>query len=369
MEMRTHKMKQSYSPYPNQILTNHYYFFRSSETLEIIPCKAISQVSADKYKMMTTRREIFFAKKTEILDFIPGSRLFKHLMKQSKFRNCRDVNATVKAMRMDPNKVMVMDKFSVYENDNDLSEEEFNSTYLEFHKKDKNFNEFYEAIQKNVPGTASLKVSDLYRIVCKNGGMNNVINLQLWKKLFFEQMPKTNVSFALRNFYKKYLYQYELARREFEDKEIEFNYIFKKNDHVIFKGSGAKFCGKILARRNRGLNIYYISICNLKNECSEWFSEDIIQPTDSKCINNQLTFTKYMRIYYFLPDPITQEKNAHNVALIRNEREKRKLSENSEVKESCFVNINVLAEVSVSVLENLKKKRKIVKEKENKENH
>ncbi|KCZ81303.1 hypothetical protein H312_01299 [Anncaliia algerae PRA339] len=356
-------MKQNYSPYPSQILSNQYYFFRSSETLEIIPCKAISQINLNKYKMMTTRREVFFAKKEEILEFIPGSRLFKHLMKQSKFRNCRDIMATVKAMRLDPNKVMIMDSFSVYDNDKEISEEEFKSTFLAFHKKSKIYNEYVEILQRNVPGTASLSVVDLYRIICKFGGMNNVINLQLWKKLFYEQMPKTNVSFALRNFYKKYLYQYELFRREFEDSDYEFNYKFNKKDHVIFKGSGAKFCGKIVARRNRGLNIYYISICNLKNECSEWFAEDIIQPTDNNCINNQLTFTKYMRIYYFLPDPITQEKNAHNVALIR--RQKDSVKNISDESDENVYNIHVLAEISSQILDNLKKKRKLCDEKEN----
>ncbi|RVD91451.1 dead ringer [Tubulinosema ratisbonensis] len=352
-------MRQTYSPYPKHILPNQYYFYRSAETLEIIPCKAIAQISVSRFKMMTTRREIFYAKKEEILEFQPGSRLFKHLMKQSKFRNCRDIMATVKAMRMDPNKVMVMDAFSVYDNDKEINDDEFIKAYLKFYKNDKYYSEYLDIAYKNVPGTASLKVSEFYRIVCRHGGMNNVINLQLWKKLFYDQMPKTNVSFALRNFYKKYLYQFELYRREFEDNEFEFNYIFKKGEHVIFKGSGAKFCGKVLARRNRGLNIYYINICNLKNNCSEWFAEDIISTAGNVCINNQLTFTKYMRIYYFLPDPITQEKNAHNLALIRNEKDKlQKISDSSEEKKDAIYNIYVLADLSTQLLENIRKKIK-----------
>ncbi|RVD90523.1 ARID/BRIGHT DNA binding domain protein, partial [Tubulinosema ratisbonensis] len=177
-----------------------------------------------------------------------------------------------------------------------------------------------------------------------------------YEKIFF-LIPE--LKFFYENFYKKYLYQFELYRREFEDNEFEFNYIFKKGEHVIFKGSGAKFCGKVLARRNRGLNIYYINICNLKNNCSEWFAEDIISTAGNVCINNQLTFTKYMRIYYFLPDPITQEKNAHNLALIRNEKDKlQKISDSSEEKKDAIYNIYVLADLSTQLLENIRKKIK-----------
>lgn len=309
-------MALSYSEYPRTIEKNKIYFYRSKRTLRILPCRVVG-CSGDKYTVSTASIDALEVERSEILTFDPCSRLFQHLMRLNAYRESKEIRQALRAEGLDPTKFMKYKPDKASKEDANIEESTFVFEMQRFISKK---NTEYRAVVQRLlaeplPGTVGLRLYNLYKIVCANGGMDNVIHLQIWKRLFFRYMEKTNTSYVMRTFYKKYLYEFELARRCSEESTLDFNYVYKKGDHVIFVGKcGQRFCGKVVAYRNRGLNVYYIKFLGWNEENNEWISEDILQHCDGNvkaCSSRYLAPSKSSKANKFVDDPVTWEKHRH----------------------------------------------------------
>lgn len=309
-------MALSYSEYPLTIEKNKTYFYRSKRTLRILPCRVVSY-NGNKYTVSTSSADVLDVESGEILVFDPCSRLFQHLMRLSAYRESKEIRRALRAEGHDPAKFMKYRPYKVSKEDASIDESTFVFEMQRFvSKKDTYYRaEVQRLLVEPLPGTVGLRLYNLYKIVCANGGMDNVIHLQIWKRLFFRYMEKTNTSYVMRTFYKKYLYEFELERRCSEESSLNFNYAYKKGEHVTFVGKcGQGFCGRVVARRNRGLNVYYIKFLGWNDENNEWISEDILQRCDGDakaCSSQYLAPSKSSKANKFVDDPITWEKHRH----------------------------------------------------------
>lgn len=273
--------------------------------------------------------DIFIANPEDVFKFDHHSKLFITLMKHAKYRECHEIKTALKTKKLSFADYNM--EFNLF--DFDLQEPEFKELLLRFYKSknvrwtercDENVfkglevsnsqeevesedSAYYKLFDTPVQGTKNLSMHKLYTTVCKYGGMDNVINLQIWKKLFFGYMPKTNASFTMKSFYKKYLYEFELARHP----DDEACYKFKIDDHLTFIADNRKFyCGNVRAMRNRGINVYYLQFLNCKNDTNEWFAEDILRLCDGICNFHDLSKIS-SKTNNFVDDPITREKHSH----------------------------------------------------------
>lgn len=309
-------MALSYSEYPEIIEKNKIYFYRSKKTLKILPCY-IANCNENKYTVYTDTVGALEVEHSEILSFDPCSRLFRHLMRLSAYRESKEIRQALKVLGLDPAKFMKYKPDKASKEDANIAENTFISEMQRFiSKKDMCYKaEVLKLLDEPLPGTVGLRLYNLYKVVCANGGMDNVIHLQIWKRLFFRYMEKTNTSYVMRTFYKKYLYEFELERRCSEESSLDFNYVYNKGEHVTFVGKGGQvFCGEVVARRNRGLNVYYIKSLGWNEENNEWISEDILQRCDNDikvCSSQYLTPSKSSKANKFVDDPVTWEKHRH----------------------------------------------------------
>lgn len=309
-------MALSYSEYPPTIEKNKIYFYRSKRTLRILPCRVVG-CNGDKYIVSTDSVDALEVERSEVLAFDPCSRLFQHLMRLSAYRESKEIRQALRAEGLDPARFMKYKPDKASKEDANIEESTFVSEMQRFlGNKDTDYRaEVQRLLEEPLPGTVGLRLYNLYKIVCANGGMDNVIHLQIWKRLFFRYMEKTNTSYVMRTFYKKYLYEFELERRCSEETSLNFNYAYKKGEHVTFVGKcGQRFCGKVVARRNRGLNVYYIKFLGWNEENNEWISEDILQRCDGDaqaCSSRYLAPSKSSKANKFVDDPVTWEKHRH----------------------------------------------------------
>ncbi|KAL0265842.1 UNVERIFIED_CONTAM: hypothetical protein PYX00_011560 [Menopon gallinae] len=309
-------MVMSYSEYPDAVEENKVYFYRSRRTLKIIPCRMAS-CAGGRYIVCTDGAGALEVERSEILSFDPCSRLFRHLMRLSAYRESKEIRQVLREQGLDPAKFMRYKPDKASREDANIAEGVFVSEMQRFVcKKDEGYREEVQRLLGvPLPGTLGLRLYTLYKVVCANGGMDHVIHLQIWKRLFFRYMEKTNTSYVMRTFYKKYLYEFELERRCSEETSLDFNYVYGRGEHVTFVGkSGQVFCGEVVARRNRGLNVYYVKFLGWSEENNEWISEDILQRCGNSaeaCSTRCLAPSKSSKANKFVDDPVTWEKHRH----------------------------------------------------------
>lgn len=306
-----------YSEYPNTIKKNRIYFYRSRKTLKILPCRVININSENSYNIYSESVGVVTAERPELLSFDPNSRLFKNLMRLGVYRENKEIKQALKFLGLEPARFMMYHPEEISKRDSDISEENFARLMRNFaESKDPAYKrEINVLLESPLPGTLGLNLHGLYRIVCESGGMDNVINLQIWKKLFFRYMEKTNASYVMRTLYKKYLYEFELERRNAEDVGYNFAYCYRRGDHVTFVGKNKHvLCGEVVAMRNKGINVYYVQFLGWNTENNEWISEDIL----SKCAQDievcrslSATPSKSSKANNLVDDPVTWEKHRH----------------------------------------------------------
>lgn len=239
--------------------------------------------------------------------------------------------------------------------DRDMTEQEFEKAYKEYVLMDDKFIPDSEKNSANiiVPGTKEINMYSLYRIVSENGGMENVTNEQKWKSLFYGAMRKTNVSYTVRTFYKKFLYEFEQYRRarhyvncectgmcecnDFVDcmgaehgnkDKPDFAYKFKIREIVKLATSKERYYGHVKLRRNRGLNQYYVQFMGWCKEHSEWYCEDVL----SKCEQKREGYvvrkpSRSSKTNNLVNDPLIREKHSHTRTEGEFERDERKYGE------------------------------------------
>lgn len=221
--------------------------------------------------------------------------------------------------------------------DSDLSLSEFEKAYSNYVWNDEKYIPDTEKNSSNiiVPGTKEINTFSLYKTISKNGGMENVTNEQKWKSLFFNLMRKTNVSYTVRTFYKRFLYEFEQIRRdqlriECECKNIcdcddyvntnnmqincpfNFNYKFSIGEIVVLYTIKEKYYGHIKLRRNRGLNQYYIQFLGWCKEYSEWLCEDVLRKSDHNEHYVAKRPSRSSKSNNLVNDPLIREKHSHN---------------------------------------------------------
>lgn len=306
-----------YSEYPDTIKKNRIYFYRSKKTLKILPCRVININKENSYNVYSESIGVVTADRTELLSFDSNSRLFRNLMRLGVYREHREIKHVLKLLGLDPGKFMVYKPAEISRKDSDISCDDF-KRLMESFAEDKDLaykRDINTLLENPLPGTLGLHLHDLYKIVCSSGGMDNVINLQIWKKLFFKYMEKTNASYVMRTLYKKYLYEFELERRCEDDDEYNFVYLYRKGDHVTFIGKNNQvFCGEVVAMRNKGINVYYIQFLGWNKENNEWISEDILSKCTQDidiCRSLSAAPSKSSKANNLIDDPVTWEKHRH----------------------------------------------------------
>ncbi|TBU20434.1 hypothetical protein CWI38_0071p0030 [Hamiltosporidium tvaerminnensis] len=224
------------SPYPEKVLLNKYYFLRTRSELLLRIIYIVEEISPVKYVGILIDKEDKFKNKKILVDkkclliFHPKTRLFQHLMSIPEFRSDVGIRRTLCVLGFPVDKIMIkMENKNFDTSDCEISASEFENEYSKYLKYDESGpflsgNTFItDPLKLVVPGVNSLNVYRLYVIVCKNGGMERITNDQKWKPLFYSEMKKTNVSYTVRTFYKKYLYEFEYLRR------IKIRYDLYKN--------------------------------------------------------------------------------------------------------------------------------------------
>lgn len=221
--------------------------------------------------------------------------------------------------------------------DSELSLEEFERAYSKYVLNDEKYIPDTEKNSSNiiVPGTKEINIYSLYKTISMNGGMENVTNEQKWKSLFFKLMRKTNVSYTVRTFYKKFLYEFEQIRKdqlriECECKNLcdcddyvntnnfksncpfNFNYKYSIGEIVVLYTINEKYYGHIKLRRNRGLNQYYIQFLGWCKEYSEWLCEDVLSKSDNNEHYVAKRPSRSSKSNNLVNDPLIREKHSHN---------------------------------------------------------
>lgn len=308
-------MKPDYKIYPDYIQINNYYWLRRRNDLFMTVIKVLDIESNDKITVLMENDHICEVKKRELLIFDPNSRLFKVLMKNSQFRHDAHIKKILTSLNYKPDVVMRCVKKDIDKTDGDLKEADFYHEYHKFVQYDKDFcdDNMFNIEYVIVTGTSDMDVYTLYKTVCENGGMERITDDQKWKNLFYSSMSKTNVSYTIRTFYKKYLYEFEFFRRKKEE-EFNFNYKYNIRDKIYININNEFYYGTVKLRRNRGINQYYIQFFSWSKENSEWFSEDVLRPYN-KMFNqkhNMKRKTRSSKANNLIDDPLTREKHSHS---------------------------------------------------------
>lgn len=258
--------------------------------------------------------ELYRANIFELLIFNPTDRLFKAMMRISKYRNDIYIKRILFNLNYQHEDYMKYEQEEINTFDMHITKEEFLRLYKEYVINDINFCDisFHDVENVIVSGTTDMSVYSLYKKVCENGGMERITEDQKWKSLFYSEMSKTNVSYTIRTFYKKYLYEFEYNRREKPDEE-NFQYKFNIKDNFYFIAEDCKYYGTIKLRRNRGINQYYIQFHGWSRENNEWFSEDVLFPYRESLNQSNRTRrkTRSSKANNLIDDPLTREKHSH----------------------------------------------------------
>ncbi|KAM0676324.1 AT-rich interactive domain-containing protein [Gurleya vavrai] len=307
-------IKKKYKVYPDEIKVGKYYWHRKKNDYTMNAVKIVSKYKENMYLAEYEESKILKVEKDELLIFDPASRLFKALMRLASFRSDPFIKKILYKMDLKPEIFLRTDKESINTHDENIIEDEFFNEYINFIKNDHCFSK--ETIEniKNliVTGTSNLDIYNLYKKVCQNGGMERITDDQRWKHLFYSDMSKTNVSYTIRTFYKKYLYEFEISRRSVE-KEFDYDFKFNINDNVYLYSDSQIYYGTIKLRRNRGLNQYYLHFVGWSKEYCEWYCEDVLFFYDKELTNeNKMKRkTRSSKANNIIDDPLTREKHSH----------------------------------------------------------
>lgn len=306
-------MHTSTTVYPRHITLNKYYWLRRPHDLNLkLVC--VKRIEDTTVMVKFEDDSLLAVTKSELLEFDPNNKLFKSLMKSTNYRYNQYIKIVLHKMGYNPDLYMIDKKDALVTTDSDIDEKTFYDEYERFTKMEGAFcDELMPHIRDiKVTGTVDLSVYDLYKIVCENGGMNSVTNDQKWKSLFYISMSKTNVSYTIRTFYKKFLYEFEMLRRGPED-TLDHQYKFNVKDHIYINVKDEIYYGSVKLRRNRGINQYYIQFYLWSRENSEWFSEDVLNifPGIFSSKNHIKRKTRSSKANNLIDDPLTREKHSH----------------------------------------------------------
>lgn len=309
-------MVEKYKLIPKNLRMERFYWLRTREELNLIIVEYVRTIDKETIVVLLENRKERIVRRKEMILFDPTSRLFKELMKNPSYRNDSYTKKVLVLMKFKPEEYMKITYNAVNVFDANIPDNVFYASYETFYQLDKDFcDESMKNIDKLiVNGTENMNLLMLYRIVSKNGGMEKVTEDQKWKSLFFSMMSKTNVSYTIRTFYKKYLYEYEFFRRYADDNDHIYNYVFEKGRKVFFKiNEDDKYFGTIKLRRNKGINQYYVQFFSWSKENSEWFSEDILESYNDVFdhTNHMKRKTRSSKANNLIDDPLTREKHSH----------------------------------------------------------
>ncbi|KAM0688465.1 hypothetical protein COBT_000276 [Conglomerata obtusa] len=306
--------KKKYQVYPEVIDVGSYYWWRKLVDNGICLVKVIKKLQDECFVVECNEKIHEKIHAEELLIFEPNSTLFKTLMKHSVYRNDIYIKKALQKMNHKPERYMKCEKENYNTKDYNIEYESFFTEYQNFLVSDKGY---YEELLCNpklliVSGTNNLDLHMLYKTVCENGGMERVTDDQKWKFLFYCNMSKTNVSYTIRTYYKKHLYEFENMRRRVDD-EYDFNYKFSIMENVYLYAYSEMYYGTVKLRRNKGLNQYYIQFCGWSKEYSEWFCEDVLNHYTQQltCENRMKRKTRSSKANNLIDDPLTREKHCH----------------------------------------------------------
>jgi hypothetical protein len=238
-------------------------------------------------------------------------------MEISIYRNDSLIKKALTKMGHSSEKCMIKSSTNIDRFDEEIALDEFESEYLKYCTTNKEFGGEYSGGMGSmvVSGREDLTAYNLYKTVSKNGGMEQVTNDQKWKCLFYNSMQKTNVSYVVRTFYKKYLYEFERYRRDrgAED-NVDYNYKFQIRENVMLESASKEmFYGIVKLRRNRGLNHYYIQFAGWAKDHSEWYCEDVLEPCYEipKSAYKTKRKSRSSKTNNLINDPVLREKHCH----------------------------------------------------------
>lgn len=307
-------MIKKYNLKPDNFEMEMYYWLRTREDLNLYIVKYLMDVEGGRAVVLAENNREKIVEKKELFIFDPNSKLFKILMRNSSYRNDTYTKKILVALNYKPEEYMKIEWCPMNSYDSNITDEMFYTEYEKFYERDKEFCGDTMANIKNVivNGTSNMSVPALYKTVCSQGGMERVTEDQKWKSLFYSIMSKTNVSYTIRTFYKKYLYEFEFSRRHEDDSEL-FCYKFDDGSNVVIRINPDKYFGTIKMRRNRGINQYYVQFFSWSKENSEWFSEDVLESYKGifNHHNHVKRKTRSSKANNLIDDPLTREKHSH----------------------------------------------------------
>lgn len=367
LKIRKINFNMNYTEYATNIKIDYFYLLRQRQNLRprIFQVKKILNDTVIGIVEFKTEEEVY---KKNLLVLNHKSRLYKFMMRMSIFKNdssfkkalykmkqssqnkdlefiIKEQEYQIRKYRKEKRNIPELQQYikGKYDNkiwifDSTITQEEFEKAYAEYVLNDEKYIPDTEKNSANiiVPRTKEINMYSLYKTISRNGGMENVTNEQKWKSLFFQLMRKTNVSYTVRTFYKRFLYEFEQHRREklridCKCKEVcdcddyvntsnnlincayNFDYKFEIGEMIVLYTYKEKYFGHVKLRRNRGINQYYIQFLGWCKEYSEWLCEDVLgksmkrrdfhiakKPSRSSKSNNLVN------------DPLIREKHSHN---------------------------------------------------------
>lgn len=300
---------------PRYFIMQMYYWLRTQDDLNFYIVKYIRDGEEEKVVVECEKGREKKVDRKELFVFDPNSRLFKVLMNNSSYRNDSYTKKVLMQLDYKPEEYMKVARSLINPFDSKITENEFYKEYSKFYEIDKDYCDVSMGnISKLiVNGTSSMSVYMLYVIVCQHGGMEQVTEDQKWKYLFYSMMSKTNVSYTIRTFYKKFLYEFEFLRRN-EDDNDQYCYRFNYKSKVMISIGPEKYYGTIKLRRNKGLNQYFVQFFSWSKENSEWFSEDVLEAYEGAFDhkNHVKRKTRSSKANNLIEDPLTKEKHSHS---------------------------------------------------------
>lgn len=306
-------MHKPYTAYTSNISVNDFYWLRRANDLNLKLVR-VKKIVGENITVVRDNDQLVDVEKNELLEFDPTNRLFKCLMKNTTYRHDHYLRSVLHNLKFNPEVYMIKEREQLCTIDSLIEKNIFYNEYAEYTKTEGSFcDELMPQIQEvTVTGTLDLSVYELYKKVCENGGMERITNDQKWKSLFYSKMSKTNVSYTIRTFYKKFLYEFEILRREAID-EIDYQYKFQIKDRIYINVKEDVYYGTVKLRRNCGLNQYYIQFYLWSRENSEWFSEDVLNKyagffTSKNYLRRK---TRSSKANNLIDDPLTREKHSH----------------------------------------------------------
>lgn len=306
-------MQKLCTVYPINISINKFYWLRRPSDLNL-RLVFVKHIENNSVTVVQENDQRLVVSKNDLLELDPKNKLFKCLMKITAYRHDQYLKNVLHKLGYNSEAYMLKEEEPLVTTDADIDEETFYREYRNYTKSEGQFcDELMPTIKEViVTGTMDLNVYQLYKKVCENGGMERITNDQKWKSLFYSTMSKTNVSYTIRTFYKRFLYEFEIMRRGVTDR-TNYNYKFNIRDRIFIDVNSVTYYGTVKLRRNRGLNQYYIQFFLWSRENSEWFSEDVLKryPGFFTVKNHIKRKTRSSKANNLIDDPLTREKHSH----------------------------------------------------------